>query len=84
MGGRVENEPSQLQVAVGVSGLAFTCSLSGAPLQINSNTVLINLNSGDEISIMNPALNPLTVQAANGTLVHAQAPSLVIKLISLI
>ena len=78
------NEASQLQVAIGGTGVFSTTTLSGAGTQINSNTVLISATAGNVLTIINPPGNAtaLTVQPADGSLTHAQAPSLVIKQIS--
>jgi len=77
-------EESQLQLAVGGAGVANTATLSGAGTQINSNTVLIALSAGDVVSLINPPGNAtaLTVQTADGSLTHAQAPNLTFQKIA--
>jgi hypothetical protein len=77
-------EESQLQVALNGTGVFSTTTLSGAGTQINSNTVLISATAGDVLTIINPPGNAtaLTVQTADGSMTHAQAPSLVIRRIS--
>lgn len=74
-------EASQLQVAVNGTPVANTTSISGAGTQMNANTALLTLVAADVISIINPTGNAaaLTVQPADGSLTHAQAPSLVIR-----
>jgi len=58
--------------------------MSGAGTQQNSNTVLISAVAGDLLSLCNASGNAaaLTVQTADGSLTHAQAPSLVIRRVS--
>lgn len=77
-------EPSQLQLAINGLAVDSTTTLSGAGTQINTNRVFVFMASGDTISLINPAGNAvaLTVQPADGSLTHAQAPSLIIMLIS--
>jgi hypothetical protein len=77
-------EASQLQLAVNDVGIANTCNLSGAGTQINSNRVLVSLVAGDKISIINPPGNStaLTVQPADGSDTHAQAPNILIRLVA--
>ncbi len=77
-------EASQLQLAVNNARVNNTTSFSGAGTQLNQNTVLVSLAAGDVVSVINPSGNAaaLTVQTADGSLTHAQAPSFVIKRIS--
>jgi hypothetical protein len=84
-------EPSQLAVARNAGVLVTnadvvndTCNRSGAGTQLNTNTVLVQLAAGDLVSIVNPPGNAtaLTVDPGDGTLTHAQAPNVVIRLIA--
>ncbi len=74
-------EASQLQLDVNGGLVANTCATSGAGTQQNTNTVLVSLNAGDIVRVINPPGNAtaLTVTPADGSLTHAQAPNLVIK-----
>lgn len=74
-------EASQLQVDLSGVAQTATTSTSGAGTQQNTNTVVISAGAGDLLSIINPAGNAaaLTVQPADGSLTHAQAPSLLIE-----
>ena len=51
---------------------------------INSNSVLIALSTGNVVSLINPPGNAtaLTVQPADGSLTHAQAPNLTFRRLS--
>lgn len=77
------SEASQLQLAVNAAPVANTCATSGAGTQQNTNTVLVSLAAGDIVTVINPAGNAaaLTVTPADGSLTHAQAPNLSIKLL---
>ena len=74
-------EASQLEAALDGTPVANTCATSGAGTQQNTNTVLIAATAGQLLSVINPAGNAaaLTVQPADGSLTHAQAPSLTIE-----
>jgi hypothetical protein len=77
-------EASQLQLAIDDVGAATTTSFSGAGTQLNQNKVLVTLTAGQKLSLINPPGNAaaLTIQPADGTHTHAQAPNLIIKRIS--
>lgn len=76
-------EASQLELSVNGTPVANTAATSGAGTQQNSNTVMVSLTAGDIVELINPAGNAtaLTVTPANGSLTHAQAPSLVFQLV---
>lgn len=76
-------EPSQLQITVNGFAVDSTTTLSGAGTQINTNRVIVSMVAGDTLSIINPVGNAtaLTVQPADGSLTHAQAPNLIIMLV---
>lgn len=74
-------EVNQLVLKLGATAQAHTCARSGAANQQNVNNVLVSATAGDLLSLVNPVGNAaaLTVTPADGTLTHAQAPSLVIS-----
>lgn len=77
-------EASQLLVKLGAVEQAHTCTMSGAGTQQNCNSVLVSATAGDLLSICNASGNAtaLTVQTADGSKTHAQAPSLLIRQIA--
>lgn len=77
-------EASQLLIKLGAVEQPSTCTMSGAGTQQNCNRVLIAATAGDLLSLCNASGNAaaLTVQTADGSRTHAQAPSLCIRRVS--
>jgi hypothetical protein len=82
-------ESGELQLAILTAGptytpIANTTALTGAGTEQNTNTVLVSLTEGQSIALISAAGNTpaLTIQTADGSVTHAQAPSLVISLVA--